>query len=107
MPATAIVTIKIPAGFTREQYLAGAKTIAPKFQGVPGLVRKNFIFSRASGTAGGVYTWASREAGERYHAEGGAWHQSLVDRFGVAPTVQWFDTDVIVDNDAGRIDTSA
>ena len=104
MPATAVVTIKIPAELTREQYLAGAKTVAPKFQGVPELVRKNFIFSHASGTAGGVYTWASREAGERYHAEGGVWHQSLIDRFGVAPSVQWFDTDLIVDNRTGRIE---
>jgi Putative mono-oxygenase ydhR len=104
MPATAVVTVKIPAGLTREQYLAGTKAIAPKFQGVPGLVRKNFIYSGEAGQAGGVYTWASREAGERFHAVDGAWHQSLVDRFGVAPTVQWFDTDVIVDNRAGQIE---
>ena len=104
MPATAVVTVTIPADLTREQYLAGTKAIAPKFQGVPGLVRKNFIFSGEAGKAGGVYTWESREAGERFHAPGGPWHQSLVDRFGVSPTIQWFDTDVIVDNRAGQIE---
>ncbi|MSQ20097.1 MAG: monooxygenase [Betaproteobacteria bacterium] len=107
MPATAVVTIKVPADLTREQYLAGTKVIAPKFQGVPGLVRKNFIFSRESAQAGGVYTWETREAGERFHAKGGAWHTSLVERFGVAPTVQWFDTDLIVDNSVGRIDVAS
>ena len=107
MPATAVVTVKIPDQMTREQYFAGTKAIAPKFQGVPALIRKNFIFSKASGTAGGVYTWATREAGERFHAAGGPWHQSLVERFGVAPTIQWFDTDVIVDNEIGRIDSVA
>ncbi len=107
MPATAVVTVTIPAELTREQYLAGTKAIAPRFQGVTGLIRKNFIFSRASGTAGGVYTWETREAGERFHAAGGPWHQSLVERFGVAPSIQWFDTDVIVDNSVGRIDITA
>ena len=107
MPATAVVTVTIPAELTREQYLTGTKAIAPRFQGVTGLVRKNFIFSRASGTAGGVYTWETREAGERFHAAGGPWHQSLVERFGVAPSIQWFDTDVIVDNSVGRIDITA
>ena len=104
---TIFVTIPIPKELTREQWLEGTKAIASRFQGVPGLVRKNFIFNREAALGGGVYTWDSRELAEKFHVAGGAWHKSLKDRFGIDPTLQYFDSPVIVDNSVGKIEISA
>lgn len=103
MPATAVVTVNIPADLTGEQYAAFTKTIAARFQGVPGLVRKNFIFNRESGQAGGVYTWDSRAQGEAFYAPGGTWRENLKKAFGAEPSIQWFDTPTIVDNKLGEV----
>lgn len=98
---TAIVTIPIPATLTQAQYAAYTGEIAARFQGVPGLVRKNFLFSRESGLAGGVYTWRDRAEGERFYA--GAWRDAIVGRFGVEPKIEWFYSPVIVDNESGTV----
>lgn len=103
MTATAVVTVPIPADLTAEQYGAFTKTIAARFQGVPGLVRKNFIFNRESAQAGGVYTWDSRAQGEAFYAPGGAWRENLKKAFGAEPSIQWFETPTIVDNKLGEV----
>jgi hypothetical protein len=104
MPATAFVTVPTPENLTAEQYAAFTKTIAARFQGVPGLVRKNFIFSGESRQAGGVYTWETRAQGEAFYAPGGAWRENLKKAFGAEPTIQWFETPTIVDNKVGSIE---
>jgi hypothetical protein len=98
---TAIVTLPILATLTQEQYAAYTAEIAARFQGVPGLVRKNFLFSRESGRAGGVYTWRDRAEGERFYA--GVWRENIVAKFGVEPSIEWFYSPVIVDNEAGVV----
>jgi hypothetical protein len=98
---TAIVTIPIPATLTQEQYAAYTGEIAARFQGVPGLVRKNFLFSRESGLAGGVYTWRDRAEGERFYA--GQWRDNIVAKFGVEPRIEWFYSPTIVDNESGAV----
>lgn len=97
---TAVVTIKAPAGLTREQYAEDVKKIAENFRGVPGLIRKNFLFSE-EGIGGGVYTWETREAADALYA--GPWRDNIIDRFGVEPDIVFFDSPVIVDNEAGEI----
>jgi hypothetical protein len=101
---TAIVTLSIPATLTQDQYAAYTSEIAARFQGVPGLVRKNFLFSREAGLAGGVYTWRDREEGERFYA--GQWLTNIVAKFGVQPRIEWFYSPVIVDNEAEKITTA-
>lgn len=63
---TAIVTIPLPPDLTLEQYAAYTGEIAARFQGVPGLVRKNFLFNREVGLGGGVYTWVDRALGSGF-----------------------------------------
>jgi len=98
---TAVVTMPIPAGLTLADYAAYVKEIAPRFEGVAGLVRKNFLFNREAGLAGGVYTWRERAQGETFYA--GVWRDNILKKFGVAPNIEWFDSPVIVDNEQGKV----
>ena len=92
---TAIVQFKLPDGITREAAEAAFEGSAPKYRGVPGLVRKYYLF-REDGTAGGVYLWESREAAERLYNED--WRATIAERYGAPPEITYFETPVIVDN---------
>jgi hypothetical protein len=95
---TAIVRFNLP----QTMKLADAETIfrgsAPKYEGLPGLVRKYYLFDEASHTGGGVYLWESREAAEKaYDAE---WKRTVTERYGAPPDIMLFESPVIVDNTA-------
>ena len=100
---TAVVTAPIPEGFTDEKYAENVRKIADRFRTIPGLVRKNFLFSAEQGIAGGVYLWESREAAEACYAEGGRWREAFTSTFGAPPKIAFFDTPVVVDNVVGEI----
>jgi len=104
---TAIVQFQVPAGTTREQVFDNMQNVAPRFQGMPGLLRKNFLFDEARGVGGGVYTWESREAADTVYAEGGPWRESIRNLYGVDPEIVFFETPVIVDNKVNEIQTAA
>lgn len=98
---TALVQFKLSQPMTREQAREAFSGSAPKYQGMPGLVRKYYLLSTDGGTAGGVYLWESREDAERlYTAE---WRQFIRDRYGSEPLVIYFDSPVIVDNALGTV----
>jgi len=100
---TAVVTAPIPEGFTKEKYAENVGKIADRFRTIPGLTRKNFLFSAEQGLAGGVYLWESRGAAEACYAEGGPWREAFTTTFGVQPNIDFFDTPVVVDNVVGEI----
>lgn len=102
---TAFVTVKLPRDLTREKWLENITKIAARFQGVPGLVRKNFLFNRDTGLGGGVYTWESREIAEKFYA--GQWRENMLKMFGVEPRIEYFESPVIVDNVSGKIELTA
>jgi len=98
---TAVVKIKKPDSLTLGQYKESVQKIAGNFQGVPNLIRKNFLFSDTEGCAGGIYTWESKEAAESFYA--GAWLDNIRNTFGVEPEITYFETPLIVDNETGDI----
>ncbi len=102
---TAIVSAPLPEGFTYEKYAEMTLRIAGRFRTIPGLIRKNFLFSAEEGKGGGVYLWESREAAEACYA--GVWLDNFKTAFGTGPTIVYFDTPVVVDNAAGEIKTAA
>ena len=53
-------------GLSETEYGARCDEIAPAFAEVPGLISKVWLANRGSNTFGGVYTWASREAMEKF-----------------------------------------
>ena len=69
-----------------------------------GLVRKYYLLSE-DGRTGGVYLFDSREDAERFYDA--AWRAGNRERLGAEPSIEYFESPVIVDNDAGAISTAA
>ena len=99
---TAIVTFQLPAGTTAEDAARIFEESAPRYRGVPGLVRKYHVFGD-DGTGGGVYLWESRAAAEALYTA--AWREMIAQRYGAEPSIRFFETPVIVDNAVGAIQT--
>lgn len=93
---TTITTFPLPKPTTEEQARAHFAKVAPKFQVVPGLIRKQFLFSPEENSAGGVYLWQTREDAQRFIE--GKLIGMIRAEFGVEPRVQYFSTPVVVDN---------
>ena len=98
---TVIVTFSIPsevsAGVLEKKFLE----TAPMYLEAPGLVRKNYLYDRATLEAGGCYTFEDRGSAESwFNKERIAW---LTERYS-APEIRYFETPVIVNPDTGCID---
>jgi hypothetical protein len=104
MAVTAIVRFTLPEGKTHEEMAAAFERSAPLYRDVPGLVRKYYLVSDDVRTGGGVYLFESRADAERVHDE--VWWARLRERMGVEPEVQYFDSPVIVDNEAKAASTA-
>jgi len=92
---TAIVRFKMPEGTTLDEATKLFEGSAPNYRGLDGLVRKYYLYGEGA-SAGGVYLWESREqAAKVYTAE---WKAMMKERYGMEPTVEFFDSPVIVDN---------
>jgi hypothetical protein len=99
---TAIVRFTLPGPVTREKAQELFLGTAPKYRDAAGLVRKYYLLSADGTTAGGAYLWRSREDADRqYTAE---WRRFIARTYGAEPNIEYFETPVIVDNAAGRID---
>jgi hypothetical protein len=102
---TAIVQFGLPKPVSLEEAARMFESTAPRYQNLPGLVRKYYLRSEDGRTAGGVYLWESRAQAESvYNAE---WRERVSKLYGNAPQVTYFDTPVIVDNAAGAITKAA
>jgi hypothetical protein len=92
---TAIVRFQMPEGTTLEEATKMFEASAPNYRGLDGLVRKYYLYGEGA-SAGGAYLWESREQAEKvYTAE---WKAMMKERYGMEPTVEFFDSPVIVDN---------
>jgi len=101
----AVVTFRLPKPLTLAEATATFQSTAPKYQGLGGLVRKNYLLSEDGTRAGGVYVWETRADAERvYNAE---WRKMVEAKYGSPPTVEYFDSPVMVDNRDGTISVAA
>jgi hypothetical protein len=98
---TALVQFKLPQPITRDKAREVFLSAAPKYRDIQGLIRKYFVLSEDGGTAGGVYLWESREDAERLYTD--EWKNVVRDRYGAPPSVSYFDSPVIVDNQTHEI----
>jgi hypothetical protein len=91
---TALVQFPLPKSMSANDAKALFEGSAPKYKGLPGLVRKYYLFGE--GVGGGCYLWESREAAEKvYSAE---WRRTIKERYGAEPNITYFETPVIVEN---------
>ncbi len=102
---TAVVQFALPKPASLEEAARMFESTAPKYKNLPGLIRKYYLRSEDGRTAGGVYLWESKAAAEKVY--GGEWRARIKQVYGAEPTIAWFDTPVIVDNQAGGEITKA
>lgn len=93
---TAIVNFDLPDGMTHEKAKEMFEASAPRYENLPGLVRKYYLCDAEARVGGGVYLWKDRESADALY-EGG-WRETIRERFGNEPRISWFETPVIVDN---------
>ena len=102
---TTIVQFALSEPISLEEAAKRFRSSAPKYQKMPGLIRKYYIRSEDGSTAGGVYLWESRDAAERVYS--GEWRTRVAQLYGAEPMISWFDSPVIVDNASGGAITAA
>lgn len=95
-----LVMFDLPPGMSRDEVVAGMREVAPAWRRNPDLLRKTFLYDAANNRTGALYLWKSRAAAEAAH--GAAWRQRVMDHYGSVPTLQYFDTPVVVDNVLGE-----
>lgn len=97
---TAIVLYRLPPAIGYEECRAHFIAIAPDFLGVPGFLRKHFIYSIEGGVAGGTYLWESLEAARRFY--NGPWRDGIRQRYGAEPQITYYETFAIADAIAAK-----
>ena len=101
---TAVVRFPLAKGTTGEQAKAMFEASAPNYRGIPGLVRKYYLYGDDQ-TGGGVYLWSSRDAAERFYSD--SWKSTIAQRYGAQPEILFFETPVIVENAQQNAATAA
>jgi hypothetical protein len=100
---TTLTTFQLPQPITPEEAKKMFLSTAPKYQDVPGLVRKCYILSEDGKTAGGVYLWKTRADAQALYTE--SWFAFVKSKYGTDASVTYFDSPVVVDNVTHRIIT--
>lgn len=98
---TAIVEFRLPKAITLEEARQIFLSTAPKYRGMPGLIRKYYFLTPDGMTAGGVYLWQSREDADRVYT--GEWKAFVRGKYGSDPVVRYVETPVVVDNVSDEI----
>lgn len=93
---TAIVTFALPQPITQQEAQKIFLSTAPRYQNLPGLLRKYYVLSEDGRTAGGVYLWQSREAAQAQYDS--AWCAFVREKYGSEPQLTYLHTPVVVDN---------
>jgi hypothetical protein len=101
----AIVTFQLSQPAKLADITKTFQSTAPKYQGIPGLLRKNYFVSEDGRRAGGIYVWESRADADRvYTAE---WKQFVESKYGTPPAIEYLHSPVMVDNRDGSIKVAA
>ncbi|MBI5319571.1 YdhR family protein [Bradyrhizobium sp.] len=100
-----IVTFNLATPTTLAEMKKTFQSTAPKYQGLAGLLRKNYFVSEDGRRAGGIYVWQSRADADRvYTAE---WRKFVEGKYGVPPQIEYLHSPVMVDNREGTISVAA
>ena len=101
----ALVTFHLKEPTTLPEITRTFKATAPKYQGMPGLLRKNYWMSEDGRRAGGIYVWESRADAERMYTAD--WTTFVTEKYGTPPVVDYLHSPVMVDNRDGSISVAA
>tara|TARA_B100001123_G_C14614219_1_gene751078 strand:- start:109 stop:426 length:318 start_codon:yes stop_codon:yes gene_type:complete len=98
---TVIVNFKLPDGMIREEIISKFEQSTQKWRDNSDLISKNYLIDLDRGIAGGVFLW-----NQKIHAEiwlGAEFRKMIKEKYGAEPTLQFFETPIVVDNIAGDI----
>jgi hypothetical protein len=95
----ALVTWSVSGSLSPVEVRELCERAAPRFQSIPGLMRKYFL--NGDGEGGGAYEWRSRQAAEAYYDA--TWRARIRDTYGAEPKVVLYDVPCVVDNATQRI----
>jgi hypothetical protein len=87
----------VPADAVKKGFLE----VAPHFKRPAGLLRKYFLLSQDGKTAGGVYLWKSMEQARMFSE--GILRGMIKEKFQVDPSIEYFESPVVVDNVTSEI----
>lgn len=93
---TAIVEFKLPHPMTLDEARATFLVTAPKYLGMPGLIRKYYFRSEDGSKAGGVYLWQSKADALAVYTD--EWKSFVRGKYGTEPMITFLDCPVVVDN---------
>ncbi len=93
---TVIVEFKLPQPISNNHAQDIFLSTAPKYQGMPGLIRKYYFLTPDGTKAGGIYLWQSREDANSLYTE--EWKAFVRSKYGSDPTLTYLETPVVVDN---------
>ena len=97
---TVIVSFKISTDLKAEAVKDKFLETAPMYRDVDGLIRKNYLLDIERHTAGGAYTFETREQADKwFDQERIDW---ITERYS-KPELTYYDTPVLVDNDQDQI----
>jgi hypothetical protein len=100
-----IVTFTLPQATTLAEITKTFQGTAPRYQGLKGLIRKNYWMSEDGRRAGGIYVWETRADADRvYTAE---WTRMVTEKYGSPPVIEYLHSPVMVDNRDGTISVAA
>jgi hypothetical protein len=100
-----IVTFQLKQPATLPEITKTFQGTAPKYRGIPGLIRKNYFMSEDGCRAGGIYVWESRADAERMYTPD--WKAFVESKYGTPPSVEYLHSPVMVDNREGSISVAA
>lgn len=102
---TVIVNFPVSKGTTLQSITEAFNSTAPRYEGLPGLIRKYYLFDAQAGIGGGVYLWEDRTQAETFYDQ--AWRDRITEKYGATPDIRYFESPVIVDNALERATVEA
>jgi len=92
----ALVLFENAQQLTLEDATARFNSTAPSYRGRDGLHSKAYVVAEDGSSLGGFYVFNSREDADALYTD--AWRERVTEIYGVAPTVQYFEVPVLIEN---------
>jgi hypothetical protein len=98
---TEVVLWRLPDGMSKDDVTAKFRASIPVWQNRQDLMHKAFLYDENSRRVGGVYLWKTLEAAKEAH--GPTFQQRVSANFGATPEFQYFETPIMIDNEAKQV----
>ncbi len=98
---TVIVEFTLPKAMSIDEARATFLSTAPKYQSMPGLIRKYYFISDDGAKAGGIYLWESKAHADQVYTDD--WKTFVRGKYGTDPSLTYLNCPVVVDNTTQQI----